>query len=223
MSAAALAQLLRLASPMLPVGAYSYSQGLEWAVECGDVHDEASALDWTLTTLRASVGGLEGPVWRRLYEAWAARDALAAARWNATFLAMREAAELRAETVQMGEALRLVLVATRELDGAPLEALGEVCFPAAFSYAAQGLGVPLADGLTGYLWAWGENQVAAAMKLVPLGQSSGQRILARLVGELPAITAHALEAGDDALSNFAPGLAIASSRHETQYTRLFRS
>ncbi|HWA11596.1 MAG TPA: urease accessory protein UreF [Burkholderiales bacterium] len=221
--ATALAQLLRLASPMLPVGAYSYSQGMEWAVEQGAVRDEASATGWILHALAFNIGGLEAPVWRWLYEAWQANDLQCAAHWNARFLAARETSELRAESVQMGEALKLVLVATRELDTGPLDAIGELSFPAAFSFAAQGLGVPLRDGLTGYLWAWGENQVSAAMKLVPLGQSSGQRILAKLIGALPAITDRAMEAGEEEFSNFAPGLAIASSRHETQYTRLFRS
>jgi urease accessory protein len=221
--AAALAQLLRLASPMLPVGAYSYSQGMEWAVEQGAVRDEASAADWILQALAFNVGGLEAPVWRRLYEAWQAGDVQCAAHWNGRLLAVRETAELRAESVQMGEALKLVLVATRELDVGPLDAIGELSFPAAFSFAAQGLGVPLREGLTGYLWGWGENQVAAAMKLVPLGQSAGQRILARLIAGLPSVVDRALDADEAQFSNFAPGLAIASSRHETQYTRLFRS
>lgn len=208
---------------MLPVGAYSYSQGMEWAVEQGAVRNEASAADWILDTLTFNIGGLEAPVWRRMYEAWQAGDPAGAAHWNARFLAVRETAELRMESVQMGEALKLVLKATREPDIAPLESVSELSFPAAFSFAAQGLGVPLRDGLTGYLWAWGENQVSAAMKLVPLGQSSGQRILARIIGALPAVVDRALAAGEDDFSNFAPGLAIASSRHETQYTRLFRS
>ena len=219
----ALAQLLRLASPMLPVGAYSYSQGLEWAVEQGAVRDEASAGDWILHALAFNIGGLEAPLWCRLYNAWRDGDFEAAVRWNASLLAARETAELRAESVQMGDALKLVLKATRELDIAPLEAMPALSFPAAFAFAAQGLGVPLADGLTGYLWAWGENQVSAAMKLVPLGQSAGQRILTKLIAALPAVTGQALECSDDDFSNFAPGLAIASSRHETQYTRLFRS
>jgi urease accessory protein len=218
-----LAQLLRLASPMLPVGAYSYSQGLEWAVEAGDVRDEAGALRWISDVLAFNIGTLEAPVWCRMYRAWSARDEAAAAGWNARFLAARETSELRAETVQMGDALRLVLKATAEVDAGALERMPEPSFPAAFSFAAHGLGVPLREGLVGYLWAWGENQVASAMKLVPLGQSSGQRILSRLAGMLPALADHALEADDEALSNFAPGLAIASSRHETQYTRLFRS
>ena len=220
---AALAQLLRLASPMLPVGAYSYSQGMEWAVEQGNVRDEASAAAWILQALAFNVGRLEAPVWCRLYSAWAAGDFAAARYWNARFLAVRETAELRAETVQMGAALTLVLKATAELDAGPLERLQEPSFPAAFSYAAQGLRIPPRDGLVGYLWAWSENQATAAMKLVPLGQSSGQRILARVITALPALVDAALSMEDDAMSNFSPGLAIASSRHETQYTRLFRS
>lgn len=217
------AQLLRLASPMLPVGAYSYSQGMEWAVEQGTVRDEASAADWILQALSFNVGSFEATVWCRIYEAWASNDIDAAVRWNARFLAARETAELRSESVQMGEALKLVLKSTSELDPAPLHAIDELSFPGAFSFAAQGLGVPLRDGLTGYLWAWGENQVSAAMKLVPLGQSSGQRILAQLIAALPDVANRAFAAGEENLSNFAPGLAIASSRHETQYTRLFRS
>lgn len=223
MSGAGLAQLLRLTSPMLPVGAYSYSQGLEWAVEEGAVRDEQTALRWIGDALAFNIGSLEAPVWRRLYQVWSKGDAETARHWNERFLALRETAELRSETVQMGGALKLVLKATGEIDSGPLDRIEQLAFPTAFSFAAHGLGVPMQEGLIGYLWAWGENQVSAAMKLVPLGQSSGQRILAKLIGLLPGIAARALDGDDDALSNFAPGLAIASSRHETQYTRLFRS
>ena len=219
----ALPQLLRLASPMLPVGAYAYSQGMEWAVEERTIADEDSALAWITDLLRFNVGTLEAPIWRRLYRAWLERDVESARRWNARFIAIRETAEFRAETLQMGGALKAVLDATREIDTGLLDQLEAPAFPTAFSFAAHGLGVPLREGLTGYLWAWGENQVSAAMKLVPLGQSSGQRILVRLIALLPEVADNALAMPDDALSNFAPALAIASSRHETQYTRLFRS
>jgi urease accessory protein len=218
-----LAQVLRLASPMLPVGAYAYSQAVEWAVEEGTVADEASALEWIAGVLRFNMGTLEGPVWVRLYRAWQERDADCARHWNERMLALRETAELRAETLHMGGALKAVLEATQEIDTALLDQLASPTFAAAFSFASHGLGVSLHEGLTGYLWSWAENQVSAAMKLVPLGQSSGQRMLVKLIGMLPAIAEQALELPDDRLSNFAPGLAIASSRHETQYTRLFRS
>jgi len=219
----ALPQLLRLASPMLPVGAYAYSQGMEWAVEEGTIKDEASALAWIADLLRFNVGTLEAPLWRRLYRAWQERDVDSARRWNERFIAIRETAEFRTETLQMGGALKAVLDSTHEIDTGLLDQIEGPAFPTAFSFAAHGLGVPLREGLTGYLWAWGENQVSAAMKLVPLGQSSGQRILVKLIALLPEIADAAIGMPDEALSNFSPALAIASSRHETQYTRLFRS
>ncbi len=223
LSGTGLAQLLRLASPLLPVGAYSYSQGLEWAVEEGAIRDEQTALQWIADALCFNIGTLEAPVWRWLYQAWNKGDVNAARYWNARFVAIRETSELRAETLQMGGALKLVLDATGELDTSALEAVEAPAFATAFSFAAQGFGVPLREGLTGYLWAWGENQVSSAMKLVPLGQSAGQRVLAKLVTLLPVVADAALQTGEEGLSNFSPALAIASSRHETQYTRLFRS
>jgi len=219
----ALPQLLRLASPMLPVGAYAYSQGMEWAVDEGTVRDEDSALAWITDLLRCNFGTLEAPVWRRLYRAWQERDIEAARHWNERFIATRETAEFRAETLQVGGAMKLVLDATREIDTGLLDQIESPAFPTAFSFAAHGLGVPVREGLIGYLWAWGENQVSAAMKLVPLGQASGQRILVKLIALLPEIADNALVMAEHELSNFAPALAIASSRHETQYTRLFRS
>ena len=189
----------------------------------GSVRDEDSALAWIADLLRFNVGTLEAPIWRRLYRAWQERDIVSARHWNERFMAIRETAEFRAETLQMGGAMKLVLDATREIDTGLLDQIDSPAFPTAFSFAAHGLGVPLREGLTGYLWAWAENQVSAAMKLVPLGQSSGQRILVKLIALLPEIVDNALTLPDSALSNFSPALAIASSRHETQYTRLFRS
>ena len=218
-----LAQLLRLTSPMLPVGAFAYSQAMEWAVEEKTIVDEASALGWIADVLRFNAGTLEGPVWVRLYRAWQEADVESARHWNERMLALRETAELRAETLHMGGALKAILEATREIDTGLLDQLSLPTFASAFSFACHGLHVPLREGLTGYLWSWAENQVVAAMKLVPLGQSSGQRMLVKLIGMLPVIADQALGLPDDRLSNFAPGLAIASSRHETQYTRLFRS
>ena len=154
-SAKAMAQLLRLASPMLPVGAYAYSQGMEWAVEEGAITDEESAQAWIADLLCFNIGTLEAPVWRRLYGAWQERDIEAARHWNERFIAIRETAEFRAETLQMGGALKAVLDATREIDTGPLDQIESPAFPTAFSFAAHGLGVPLREGLTGYLWAWG--------------------------------------------------------------------
>src|SRR6185436_6120 len=152
-AASGLAQLLRLASPMLPVGAYAYSQGMEWAVEEGTIKDEASALAWIADLLRFNVGTLEAPLWRRLYRAWQERNIDAARHWNERFIAIRETAEFRTETLQMGGALKAVLDSTQEIDTGLLDQIEAPAFPTAFSFAAHGLGVPLREGLTGYLWA----------------------------------------------------------------------
>jgi urease accessory protein len=217
----ALARLLQLASPALPVGAYSYSQGLEAAVEAGIVRDAESAERWIADVLEFSFARMEAPVLLRLCDAWRAGDVAAADRWNALFLASRESAELRAESAQMGYSLARLI---RDLgtDGAP-PAWEETSFPAAFAWAVVRWSIAARDALIAYLWAWCENQVMAAIKAVPLGQTAGQRILLALGERIPAIAAVAGALDDESLGNYAPGLALLSARHETQYSRLFRS
>lgn len=222
----ALARLLRLASPALPVGAYSYSQALEWAVESGMVRDAATAGDWIADALVVSIARCEAPVWLRLYAACGTGDAEALARWNEFFLAARESAEFRAETLQMGRSLVALLERSGELPEihrALLASLEEPAYPAAFACAASAWGIAPRAGLTGYLFSWAENQAIAAVKLVPLGQSAAQDILARITSALPEALDLAFALKDDRLGSLAFGLAIASCRHETQYTRLFRS
>jgi urease accessory protein len=220
-----LVRLLQLASPILPIGAYSYSQGLEWAVESGGVSDAASGQAWIGDMLALVVATGEAAVlWRLLRSAGADWDEFA--RWNAWFRASRETAELRAETEQMGGSLARLARDLSLLDApadAALAGLAPVTLPAAFALAARGFAVPAPAALAGYVWAWLENQVLAAVKLVPLGQVAGQRMLMALGAGVPGIVAAAVAVHDDDLTTFAPGFALASSRHETQYTRLFRS
>ena len=219
-----LARLLQLASPALPVGAYTYSQGLEWAVEAGLVHDQASALAWIAGLLEEGVGRFEAPLVAGLQAAWLAGEPGEIGRLDADFLASRESSELRAETVQMGYSLRRLLHDLDEFAVPPaFDAMPEVCFPVGWALAADVWQIPLADSLTAYLWSWCENQVMAALKAVPLGQAAGQRVLLVLGGRIPAVVQQALVLPEAEWSNFAPGLALASSRHETQYSRLFRS
>jgi len=217
-------RLLQLASPTLPVGAYCYSQGLEWAVEAALVHDQASAQQWIGGLLEETIGRFEAPLVARLQRAWAAADDRQVQGLNADFLASRESSELRAETVQMGYSLRRLL---HELDDLPLppafDAMSEVAFPVAWALAAEVWAVPVRDSLTGYLWSWCENQVMAALKAVPLGQAAGQRLLLALGSRVPGVVEQALVLPEERWSNFAPGLALACSRHEMQYSRLFRS
>ena len=218
--------LLRLASPLLPVGAYSYSQGLEWAVEASWVRDAPSAGAWVADALILSLGRFEAPiVWRQL-RAWAAGDVAAVAAWNDRFLAGREGAELYRESVQMGYSLTRLLADLGEFPAPvlePLTALDPVAYPTAYAFAAHAWGLPAAFALDAYLWSWAENQVAAAIKLVPLGQVAGQKLLSALRPALAGARATALGLDDAELSNATPGLALAASRHEGQYSRLFRS
>jgi urease accessory protein len=202
-----LARLLQLASPTLPVGAYSYSQGLEAAVEAGIVVDAASAEAWIGDALQFSMGRFEAPaLWRMMQ----------GEELNEPFLASRETAELRAETVQMGHSLKRLL----EDLGVGSLALEEPSYPAAYAFAARQLELGPREALVAYLWSWLENQVMAAIKAVPLGQTAGQKILLSLGARLERV---ADEAQAASLSNLTPGLALASTRHETQYSRLFRS
>ena len=225
MTPLALVRLLHLASPTLPVGAFSYSQGLEWQVDCGVIRTEADAGDWILSVFDAGVARFELPLLAALMRAWSTADQAVIATLNDDYLASREAAELRAETVQMGYSCVQLLKALEACHGvaARLADMTEPAFPTAWSGAAVALDVPVEPALTAWTWAWAENQVMAAIKAVPLGQTAGQRLLMMLGEAIPARVAAAIDLPRDAWSNFAPGLAIASCLHETQYSRLFRS
>ena len=217
----ALTRLLQLASPTLPVGAFSYSQGLEAAIEAGLVNDAATAQCWIEDVLELSIAGMDAPVLLRLCNAWRDGSEERARQWNELLLASREAAELRAETVQMGYSLVRLLTDLREPHG--FQSWDEVSFPAAFAFCSVRFGIEPHDALIAYLWSWVENQVIAAVKAVPLGQTAGQRMLLTLGPRIVAQAERARGLPDEAIGGMAPGLAILSSRHETQYSRLFRS
>jgi urease accessory protein len=224
----ALVRLLQLASPALPVGAYTYSQGLEQAVDAGLVRDEVTAARWIGDTLAFGIARWEAPALARLHEAWRSSDDAALARLDSEFVASRETAELRAETLQMGHSLVRLLLDLPAFAAQPgyrarLASLPQPAFPTAWAAAAAAWGLDAEEALVAYLWAWLENQAMAAIKSVPLGQSAGQRLLATLGERIPDLARHALACDEAAFGNYTPGLAIASAAHETQYSRLFRS
>ena len=215
----AMGALLQLSSPALPVGAFSYSQVLESAIDKAIVTDAASAQAWIADSLRLVLGRYEAPVWCRLRAAWDARDLAGFSNWNSEFIASRETRELRAETLQMGYSLRQLLLATGNADIPG----GDLCFPAAHACASAlwGLAPPLA--LYGYLYGWLENQVMSALKAVPLGQVAGQKLLLAVRPRISGVVELAFAIRDEDLSTQAPMLGLLSSQHETQYSRLFRS
>lgn len=226
MHAASLLHLLQLASPSLPVGAYSYSQGLETAMARGLVHDEHSARIWMVDMLELIVARFEAPITWRLIQAFDARDAEAVTHWTTLFIASRDSAEFRAETVQMGYSLaKLVteLVPDNKALLTLLEQQADIPFPTALAAATVALQVPAESALLGMLFSWAENQVLACVKSVPLGQVAGQRLLLSLTQSIEAAALTARTLADDELSNWSPGLSLLSMQHEVQYSRLYRS
>ncbi|NNM69968.1 MAG: urease accessory protein UreF [Gallionella sp.] len=219
----AMIRLLQLSSPILPVGAYTYSQGLEWAVETAAVNSEASALAWIADCLEFGSARFEAVYLAHMIRAWQAEDIPRLVELDAEFIASRESAELRAETLQMGYSLSRLLVDLADFPTQHLAAIPQPGFPLAWSCAAAAWAIPVEDAVAGYLWAWGENQVMAAVKAVPFGQTAGQRLLLQLGRRLHVLAGEALQTPIENTCNYLPAFSIASSRHETQYTRLFRS
>ena len=223
----ALTRLLQLASPALPVGAFSYSQGLEWAIEAGTVKDESTTLRWIADQLEWNLGRYEAPLLLRLLAAHKVSvpqglpsvAGETVTELDGLYLASRESAELRAETLQMGHSLRKLILDLL----LPIAVPPQPTFPTAWTALAAHWDIAADEALAAWLWSWAENQAMAALKAVPLGQLAGQRMLLELGRRIPAVVEQALALGDDELSNFAPGFAIACARHETQYSRLFRS
>jgi urease accessory protein len=223
MTPPALLRLCQLVSPALPIGAFNFSQGLEYAVAIGWVNDETSAGDWIAGLMRHAVGTLDIPVLFRLHAAWCREDLPAVSYWSRRLIAARDGAELRAEDRHMGQALAKVLRTLDIAESPNWTANADTSLAAMFALAASRWDIGADDAALGYLWAWCENQVLAAVKLIPLGQSAGQRLLDRLLREIPAVTAIAAQFEDEDIGIAAPMQGIASARHETQYTRLFRS
>lgn len=216
-----LAQLLRLASPALPVGGYSYSQGMEWAVDAGWVKSESDAARWIGDLLTGPIGQFDAPLLAQLYAALHTGDDASACALDQRYLASREPRELREETLQMGYSMSGLLLALPEWQGQAV--LNLQTWPARFVEACVRFSQTSEATLTAYLFAWLENQVAAAIKLIPLGQSAGQRLLSQLIPKLADVVVAAPQREFADWVSSSPALAIASSQHETQYTRLFRS
>jgi urease accessory protein len=224
-STPALLQLIWLASPALPIGGFSYSEVLEAAIDHGFVHDEHSAADWLINQLHLSQSRGDMAVLGQMVAAWQALDATRLEALSQWVHATRESAELRLQTEQMG---RSMLEWLRNQDAIGDDTLA-LCnrwvptYPLMFALALSRTGASLEQCLQAYAFGWAENMVQAAIKSVPLGQNSGQRILTQLAQHIAPAVSHALQVTDDTRQAFSPMLAILSARHETQYSRLFRS
>ena len=208
-------RLLQLASPTLPIGAFTYSQGLEWAVEVGWVRDLESLKDWLGGLMDDSLALLELPILARLYRAVEDRDPRRLRHWGERLHASRETRELRLEERNRARALTTLLIDLGIAQAADWRAEMTLCQASPHALASVHWGIALEDSALGYAWSWLENQVAAAIKLIPLGQTDGQRAQLQLADALPALVDEALALADSDIGAGAPALAIASAQHES--------
>jgi len=229
--AASLLQLIWLASPALPVGGFSYSEGLESAIENAGIDSEAAVGAWLLDQLHITQSRGDMALIAKAVGAWRRGDGgdLAHVReLNDWVLHTRETSELRLQTEQMGRSMADWLRNQHQGDDHVMPAVQYLAalpptYPVAFALAASVTQAPVRDVLLAYAFGWAENMVQAALKSMQLGQSAGQRILARLADAIPAAADHAIGLMDSERQAFSPMLAILSAQHETQYSRLFRS
>lgn len=226
----AMLRLLQLA--VVPVGAYSYSEGLETLVNVGIIHNQASLKKWLENSLQFGAIRLEAAIVVRALRAINLGDLTALAYWNAWASAAKETEELRLQSWQMGRSLVRLLqdiqlpVHSKTIASVPqlIEACGSQCnFAVAFGMAAVKLEIEEEAAILGYLQSWAANLVNAGVKLIPLGQTAGQQLLLDSNSYISLTAQEVLKLADDDLSSCSWGLALASMAHETQYTRLFRS
>lgn len=228
----ALLSLLQLASPVLPVGAYSYSDGLETLVETGVINDHKSLWQWLEQELHYGAIRLEAALMIRAYRSVVSGDVQALFYWNAWLSAAKETTELRSQSWQMGNSLMRLLLDVSPPPTIPetlsiqnlASAAGTPCnYALAFGIAAAYWQIDLTTSVLGYFHSWASHIIGAGVKLIPLGQTAGQQLLFELSTDITRCTQDVLALEDEQLCNCGWGLALASMAHETQYTRLFRS
>jgi urease accessory protein len=219
----ALIRLLQLVSPGLPIGMYSYSQGLERAIHDGWLSNASEVGEWLTGVLEQVLGKVDAPILLRLYQSWYQNDFVAVTQWSQMLCACRETQELRTEDRQTGQALSKLLIKLEVTDAEYWQRHPDSTLATLFSLAAVRWQIADSVALTGYLWGWLENQVLCAVKLVPMGQVAGQLLLKSMGEQLPGIVQQARLLTDEEIGGSCFGLALSSSRHEMQYSRLFRS
>ena len=215
--------LLQLVSPALPVGAYSYSEGLETLVEWGTISSNHTLKHWLEQELSYGAIRIEAAVMLRAYQATVSKDKTALSYWNTWLSAARETSELRASSWQMGQSLMHLLLAIKPIEAQSFCVQGECNYAVGLGIFAALEQINSKSLILGYLHSWATNLITAGVKLIPLGQTAGQILLHELHANISAAATEIISLEDDELSSGSWGLSLASMAHETQYTRLFRS
>ena len=215
--------LLQLVSPALPVGAYSYSEGLETLVEWGKISSNHTLKHWLEQELSYGAIRIETAVMLRAYQAIVSKDKTALSYWNTWLSAARETSELRASSWQMGQSLMHLLLAIKPIEARSFCLQGECNYAVCLGIFAALEQIDSKSLILGYLHSWATNLITAGVKIIPLGQTAGQILLHELHTNISAAATEIISLEDDELSSCSWGLSLASMAHETQYTRLFRS
>ena len=231
MQTSSLLNLLHISSPALPIGAFAYSQGLEYTLEAGWCKDAADVEQWIESVMIHGLGGVDLPILKRLHQAWfsyeqedkADKNSDVLQYWNATLLAFRETKELYLEDIQVGAAFKQWHLSQSQGHIDKLEIIDKPTV--ASMYALNGVikGLTVEECLIGFVWAWLENQITAASKAMPMGQTDGQNIIRHLIPKIEAVIENAMTLEDDDIGSGLVGLSMSSALHENQYSRLFRS
>ena len=222
MTPLALIKLLNLTSPALPIGGYSYSQGLEWAIEKGGIDTPGTIQQWIHHVLAEAIGHTDLPALKKLFCAFKCADPDGVHYWNQWILASRETQELTDEDRTVGKAL-LRLLKQQDITSELLPKSGDVSLITAWAFAGSYWKMPLEAAAIGFCWSWVENQIAVAGKTLPLAQSPAQSILSELMPVIEHTVTRGLSIPDDEIGQSLPGWAMASADHEMLYSRMFRS
>jgi urease accessory protein len=220
--ALALTRLMQLISPSLPIGGYTYSQGIEWAVEADWIGSDDDLRCWLDGIMQTNMRYLELPILKRMIEAWAKHDFACLDHWNEYLVASRETLELRLEESNRARAF-YALLKSLEAGASEYQPVLRRSQIACYSFACDRWRIEFDQAASGFLWSWLENLVLSAIKIIPLGQTAGQQVIFDLGTIIPGIVAEAKVVADDEIGASSMAVAIASARHESQYTRLFRS
>ncbi len=223
MQTTSLLNLLHISSPALPIGAFAYSQGLEYTLEAGWCKNADDVEQWIKSVMINGLGGVDLPILKRLHQAWTKNDTEALRYWNSTLLAFRETKELYLEDIQVGDAFKQWHKSQSAEHVEKLELIDKPTV--ACMYALNGVikGLTVEECLIGFVWSWLENQITSASKAMPMGQTDGQNIIRHLIPEVEAVIASAMIVKDDDIGSGLVGLSMSSVLHENQYSRLFRS
>lgn len=233
MQTTSLLNLLHISSPALPIGAFAYSQGLEYTLEAGWCKKADDVELWIKSVMVHGLGGVDLPILKRLHQAWSAyvqeqadgqaqiKESLNA--WNATLLAFRETKELYLEDIQVGDAFKQWHKSQSAEHIAKLELIEKPTVASMYALNAVIKGLTVKECLIGFVWAWLENQITAASKAMPMGQTDGQNIIRHLIPEIEAVIEKSMQLEDDEIGSGLVGLSMSSALHENQYSRLFRS